>query len=107
MTIKEALSTKTRSLSLTSGELDLAILEGGLDGAATYSPDTDGKAVDMIWAGLLLSTIQIVEKKEDDVSIKFSTDLKGIYSWLMRKWGLPDPFAAVVAKPTVTQKRFW
>ena len=105
MTIKEALTTKTKSLSLTSGDLDLALLEAGLDGSSDYSPSTDGKAVDMVWAGLLLTTIQVVEVKEDDVSIKWSSNLKGIYSFLMNKWGLPDPFA--IAKPTVTQVRFW
>lgn len=105
MTIKEALSTKTRSLNVTSEELDLAILEAGLDGSATYSPETDGKAVDMIWAGLLLSTIQTVEVKEDDVSIKYSSDLRGIYSWIMRKWGMVDPFLPI--KPTVKQRLFW
>jgi len=105
MTIKEALITKTKNLGLTSGDLDLAILEAGLDGNATYSPSTDGMQVDLVWAGLLLSTIRIVEVKEDDVSIKWTSDLRGIYSWIMRKWGLPDPFA--IAKPTVRQRLFW
>lgn len=105
MTIKEALTTKTKSLNLTDADLDLALLEAGLNGLSDYDPDTDGKAVDMIWAGLLLTTIQITEVKEDDVSIKYSTDLKAIYSWIMRKWGLPDPF--MVAKPTVKQRLFW
>ena len=105
MTIKEALITKTAPLSLAEGVLDLAILEAGLDGNATYSPDADGMAVDMIWAGLLLTTIQVVEVREDDVSIKYATDLRGIYSWIMRKWGLPDPF--LPASPTVKQVNFW
>jgi hypothetical protein len=105
MTIKEALTTKTLTLSLADGVLDLAILEAELDGNATYDPKTDGMAVDMVWAGLLLTTIQVVEVKEDDVSIKYATDLRGLYSAIMRKWGLPDPFA--VAKPTVTQVNFW
>jgi hypothetical protein len=105
MTIKEALTTKTANLGVTAGELDLAILEAGLDGTTTYDPTTDGKAVDLVWAGLLLSTIRATEVKEDDVSIKYSTDLRGIYSWIMRKWGLPDPF--LPAKPTVKQKLFW
>jgi hypothetical protein len=105
MTIKEALSTKTAPLSLTAGALDLAILEAGLDGNTTYSPDVNGKAVDLVWAGLLLTTIQVVELKEDDVSIKYSSDLRGIYSAIMRKWGLVDPFA--ITKPTVKQVIFW
>lgn len=107
MTIKEALTTKTQTLSLSPGELDLAILEAGLDGNATYSPEVDGMKVDLVWAGLLLTTIQVTEVREDDVSIKRATDLRGIYSAIMRKWGLPDPFEVVVAKPTVTQKLFW
>lgn len=107
MTIKEALSTKTKSLSLTSGELDLAILEGGLIGSAEYNPQTDGKAVDLVWAGFLLTTIQVVEVKEDDVSIKYATDLRGIYSAIMRKWGLPDIFEVIVPKPTVKQVQIW
>lgn len=105
MTIKEALTTKTQSLSLGAGVLDLAILEAGLNGSAVYTPDTDGKAVDLVWAGLLLTTIQLTEVKEDDVSIKYATDLRGIYSSIMRKWNLPDPFAP--ARPTVKQVRVW
>jgi len=105
MTIKEALTTKVAPLSISDAALDLALLEAGLDGSSDYSPSTDGKAVDMVWAGLLLTTIQVVEVKEDDVSIKYATNLRGIYSMLMLRWGLPDPFA--IAKPTVTQKLFW
>lgn len=105
MTIKEALTTKTSNLRITQGEIDLAILEAGLDGSSDYDPATQGKEVDMVWAGLLLTTIQLVEVKEDDVSIKYSTDLRGIYSWLMRKWGLLDPFAVV--KPTVRRVSLW
>lgn len=105
MTIKEALSTKTSPLSLADGVLDLAILEAELIGTAEYDPKTDGKAVDMVWAGLLLSTIQITEVREDDVAIKYSADLKGIYSWLMRKWGMDDPFAP--SKPVVRQVLRW
>jgi len=104
MTIKEALTLKTKSLNITSEELDLAILEAGLDGTATYHPQTDGMKVDLVWAGFLLTTIQTVEVREDDVSIKYSTNLKGIYSAIMKKWGLPDPFAP--AKPTVKQILF-
>ncbi|AMR34138.1 hypothetical protein A0256_23150 [Mucilaginibacter sp. PAMC 26640] len=105
MTIKEALTTKTASLSISSAVLDLAIIEAGLIGISDYDPTDNGKAVDLVWAGLLLTTIQVTEQKEDDVSVKFSTDLKGIYSWIMRKWGLLDPFAPV--KPTVRQVNFW
>ena len=105
MTIKEALTTKVAPLSIDSAALDLALLEAGLDGSSDYSPSTDGKAVDMVWAGLLLTTIQVVEVREDDVSIKWSSNLRNIYSEIMRRWFLPDPFA--IAKPTVTQKLFW
>ena len=105
MTIKEALIIKAKSLSISSDEIDLALLEAGLDGSAVYNPATDAKSVDLVYAGLLLTIIHVTEVREDDVSIKYSTDLKGIYSWLMRKWGLPDPFALV--KPTVKQKLFW
>lgn len=105
MTIKEALTTKTSTLRLSSAELDLALLEAGLDGASAYDPSSQAQEIDMVWAGLLLTTIQLIEVREDDVSIKYSSDLKGIYSFLMNKYGLPDPFA--VAKPTVTQVNFW
>jgi hypothetical protein len=87
MTIKEALTTKTSQLGVTPAALDLAILEADLDGSADYTPATNGK--------------------EDDVSVKYTTDLRGIYSAIMRKWGLVDPFAPVVLKPTVKQVRFW
>ena len=105
MTIKEALTTKTYTLRLSSAELDLALLEAGLDGASAYNPSAQAQEVDMVWAGLLLTTIQLIEVREDDVSIKYSTDLKGIYSAIMNKYGLPYPFA--VAKPTVKQVNFW
>lgn len=105
MTIKEALTTKTSTLRLSSAELDLALLEAGLDGASAYNPSTQAQEVDMVWAGLLLTTIQLVEVREDDVSVKYSTDLKAIYSAIMNKYGLPDPFA--VAKPSVKQVNFW
>jgi hypothetical protein len=107
MTIKEALTTKTAQLGVTPAALDLAILEAGLTGSADYAPATNGKEVDLVWAGLLLSTIRVTEVKEDDISVKYTTDLRGIYSWIMRKWGLVDPFAPVVVKPTVKQVRFW
>jgi hypothetical protein len=104
MTIKEALTTKVAPLSISDAALDLALLEAGLDGASDYSPMTDGKPVDMVWAGLLLTTIQVVEVKEDDVSIKWSSNLRNIYSEIMRRWKLEDPFA--IAKPTVRQINF-
>lgn len=107
MTIKEALSIKTKPLTISSDELDLYLLEAGMDGTANYDPIQQGQEVDMIWAGLLLTTIQIVEVKEDDVSIKYSVDLKGMYSAIMRKWGLPDPFLVEVPKPTVKQVNFF
>jgi hypothetical protein len=107
MTIKEALATKTSNLGITPGQLDLAILEAGLDGSAAYDPAADGKAVDMVWAGLLLSTIRVIEVKEDDLSIKYTSDLKGIYSAIMRKWGMDDPFALAVVKPTVKRVSLW
>lgn len=106
MTIKEALTTKTRQLSLNSDEIDLALIEAGLNGSSNYNPITQGQEVDMVWAGLLLTTIQVTEIKEDDVSIKYSTDLKGTYSAIMRKWGLEDPFLVIVPKPTVKQINF-
>ncbi|WP_285011205.1 DUF6706 family protein [Pedobacter faecalis] len=105
MTIKEALSTKTEQLTLASGALDLAILESGLDGTATYDPGTNGKDVDLVWAGLLLTVIQVTEVREDDASVKYAGNLREIYSAIMRKWGLVDPFAA--AKPTVRQRVIW
>ena len=105
MTIKEALTTKVAPLSIDSAALDLALLEAGLDGSSDYSPMTDGKAVDMVWAGLLLTTIQVVEVREDDVSIKYATDLRGMYSAIMRKWFLFDCFAPL--KPTVRQVNPW
>lgn len=105
MTIKEALTTKTSTLRLSSAELDLALLEAGLDGASAYNPSTQAQEVDMVWAGLLLTTIQLIEVREDDVSIKYSNNLKDIVSAIYRKWGMIDPFA--IAKPSVTQVNFW
>lgn len=105
MTIKEALTIKVKSLSLSEQEVDLAIADAKLIGTADYDADVNGKEVDLVWAGLLLTTIHVTEIKEDDVSIKRSTNYKDIYSAIMRKWGLPDPYA--IAKPMVTQKLIW
>lgn len=107
MTIKEALTIKVKKLALSPEDIDLLLEESKLIGADTYDVDVNGKAVDLAYAGLLLTQIHVIEQKEDDVSIKFSTDMKGIYSAIMRKWGLPDPFAVVIAKATVTQRNFW
>lgn len=103
MTIKEAL-LDTVSFDIPVGRIDKALIDAELNGAAVYTK-ADEKAVDLCAAGLLLTTIQVTELKEDDVSIKYATDLRGIYSAIMRKWGLTDPFATL--KPTVTQKLFW
>lgn len=105
MTLKEALTTKAISLSLTGAELDLALIEAELDGSSDYTPATQAKALDLVYAGLLLSAIHITEVREDDVAIKRAGDLRGIYSAIMRKWGLADPFAA--GKPSVRQITPW
>lgn len=107
MTIKGALTIKVKKLALSSEDIDLLMEESGLTGSNTYNYETDGKNVDLAYAGLLLTQIHVTEQKEDDVSIKYSTDMKGIYSAIMRKWGLVDPFAIVVAKPTVRQVNFF
>lgn len=104
MTIKQALAIKVKKLSLSSEDLDLLLEESKLIGAADYNFDLNGKDIDLAYAGLLLETIHVSEKKEDDVTIKYSTDMKGIYSAIMRKWGLVDPFAPVIKKPSVRQK---
>jgi len=105
MTIKEALTTKTRNLSLTSADIDLALYEAKLNGAAQYDVDAMGKALDMVYVTLLLESISVSEMKEDDVSVKFTNDNKGIVSALYRKWKMADPFAPL--KPTVKQKQIW
>lgn len=103
MTIREAL-INTISISLPAGKIDKALIDAGLNGSADYAK-ADEKAIDLVWAGLLLTTIQVTEVREDDVSIKYATDLRSVYSAIMRKWGLVDPFA--VAKPTVKQLNYW
>jgi hypothetical protein len=99
MTIKEAFAIKTKNLLLTDKELDLYLLEAGLDGSAEYVYADHGRPVDLTYAELLLSAIYVSEKREDDVSVKYTADIKGIYSAIMRRWGLIDPFAA--GRPTV------
>ncbi|RZJ90972.1 MAG: hypothetical protein EOO20_06580 [Chryseobacterium sp.] len=105
MTIKEALTTKAENLSLSSAKIDLALFEGDLNKDAQYDPKADGKALDLVYVTLLLESISVSEVREDDVSIKFSADLRGIVSSIYRKWGLVDPFAP--ARPTVKQKQIW
>jgi hypothetical protein len=109
MTIKEALNIKLKKqkLILTDEELALVLEESKLIGTADYDYDLNGKGVDLAFAGLLLETVRVTEVREDDVSIKYSNDLKTLISWLYTKWGLPDPFAVVVPKPIVKQVNFW
>jgi len=107
MTIKEVLTIKVKKLALSSEDIDLLLEESGLVGSDTYNYEIDGKNVDLAYAGLLLTQIHVTEQKEDGVSIKFSTDMKGIYSAIMRKWGLVDPFLIIMDKPTVKQVNFW
>lgn len=101
MTIKEALKTLSENLTVSDGKLDLSLLNAGLDGATQYDPEAHEKVIDMVYITLLLFSISIVELKEDDVSIKYSNNLKDIVSAMYRKWGMIDPFAPL--KPTVKQ----
>ena len=105
MTIKEALKIKSENLTVSDGKLDLALLEGSLNGAEIYNPTVNAKKIDMIYVTLLLESISITEIREDDVSIKYSNNLKEIVSAIMLKWGLKDPYATV--KPTVKQVFRW
>ncbi|RZJ86763.1 MAG: hypothetical protein EOO20_17605 [Chryseobacterium sp.] len=105
MTIKEALTTKAENLSLSSAKIELALYEANLDGATQYNVDEYGMKLDLVYVTLLLESISVSEVREDDVSIKFTSDLRGIVSAIMRKWGLVDPFA--IAKPKVTQRLIW
>ncbi|WP_443945599.1 DUF6706 family protein [Pedobacter sp. AW1-32] len=105
MTLKEALKTKAENLSLSSAKIELALFEGNLEKDAGYDPKTMGKAIDLVYVKLLLESISVSEVREDDVSIKYTSDLKSIVSAIMRKWDLTDPFA--IAKPKVTQKQIW
>lgn len=107
MTIKGALTIKVKKLALSAEDIELLLEESKLTGSDVFDIDVNGKAVDLAYAGLLLTMIHVTEKKEDDVSIKFSTDMRGIYSAIMRKWGLPDPFEVIVKKPTVRQRLFF
>ncbi|RZM22527.1 MAG: hypothetical protein EOO88_29135 [Pedobacter sp.] len=105
MTIKEALTTKAENLSLSSAKVELALYEANFDGATEYNAELQGMQLDLVYVTLLLESISVSEVREDDVSIKFTSDLKGIVSAIMRKWGLVDPFAP--ARPTVKQKQIW
>lgn len=109
MTIKEALTIKLKKqkLVLTDEEMDLLLEESKLIGSSDYDSDVDGKKVDLAFAGLLLETVRVTEVKEDDVSIKYSNDLKTLISFLYTKWGLPDPFVVVAPKPIVRQVLKW
>ncbi|RZM10379.1 MAG: hypothetical protein EOO88_48230 [Pedobacter sp.] len=104
MTIKEALKTLSENLTVSDGKLDLALINAGLIGTTLYTPE-DEQAIDMVYVTLLLTSITISELKEDDVSIKYTADLKGIVSAIYRKWVLVDPFA--IAKPKVKQVQIW
>lgn len=105
MTIKEAL-LDTVSFDIPVGRIDKALIDADLNGAAVYTK-ADEKAVDLCAAGLLLTTIRNKRVSEDDVTIEGPelSLLKMAYSALMRKWGLPDPFAA--EKPTVKQISYY
>jgi hypothetical protein len=105
MTIKEALAA-TVNFPLPGNAIDKALIDGDLDGAATYAK-TDAKAVGVCMAGLLFTLITTADVTEDDVSIKLPQRdvLLKFYSALCTQWGLSNPFA--VQGPTVKQIRFW
>lgn len=105
MTIKEALKAKSENLKVTDGKLDLVLLEASLDGAQTYDPILNAKKLDMVYVTLLLESIAVLEQKEDDISIKYSSNYKDLVSAIYRKLDLRDPFA--IAKPTVKQVQIW
>lgn len=107
MTIKEVLiiELKKQNIILTDDEINLALLKADLDGSTTYDTATNGMDTDLVFAGLLLEVIEVSELREDDVAIKFASSRKGLYSSIMRKWGLVDPFLAL--KPTVKQVNLW
>ncbi|RYF26560.1 MAG: hypothetical protein EOO42_01275 [Flavobacteriales bacterium] len=105
MTIKEALKTLSENLTVSDGKLDLALINANLNGATTYIPATHERELDMVYLTLLLTSITLAEVREDDVSIKYAADLRGIASAYYRKWKMIDPFAPL--KPTVKQKLIW
>lgn len=105
MTIKEALTTKAQNLGISESRIDLALLEGNLIGVDQYEPSTMAKDLDLVYVALLLESIGINEVREDDVSIKYTTNLKQIVSSIYLKWGMVDPYAAPIAR--VTQKLIW
>lgn len=105
MTIKEALKTKSENLTVSDSKLDLVLIESTLNGGAEYDPQRDGKELDLVYVTLLLFSISIVELKEDDVSIKYSNNLKDIISAIYRKYKMFDPYADL--KPTVKQVKLW
>lgn len=107
MTIKEALNGELEPLILSEIKMDKALEAQGLDGSAVYNSATHEKGVDLAYLTLLVKMVGISEKKEDDVSIKFTTDYKTIISYLSKKYGLVDPFEVIVLKPSVTQVNFW
>lgn len=105
MTIKEAL-TSTVNFPLPANSVDKALIDGSLDGTATYAKE-DAKAVGICMAGLLFTLITSADETEDYVSLKLPQRdvLLRVYSAICNQWGIPDPFA--VKGPTVKQIRFW
>src|SRR5690349_10546649 len=105
MTIKEALVAELEPLTVSEKKLEKAL--GDLDGSATYVESEHEEAVDLCYAGLLGKMVAIAEEKEDDASIKFSTEYGPIVAALYRKWKKANPFEIILPKPTVKQILFW
>jgi hypothetical protein len=105
MTIKEAL-TSTVNFPLPDTAIEKALIDGDLDGSATYAKSY-AKQVAVAMTGLLFTLITSANLTEDDVAIVLpSRDiLLKVYSAICNQWGIPDAFAP--AKPSVKKIAFW
>jgi hypothetical protein len=106
MTIKEAL-TSTINFTLPDSRIEKALIDAGLDGTTDYA-QTNERAVDFCFAGLLFTLITSANLKEDDILIYLPQrdQLIAIYSAIYKKWGLRDPLLPAV--PVIRRSlRFW
>jgi hypothetical protein len=107
MTKKEALISLI-NFALPDSRIEKALIDADLNGTEIYAK-TDERNIDFCFAGLLFTLMTTADVAEDDVSLKLPQrdQLLKIFSSIYNKWGVPDPLATVVVKPTVKQVKFW
>ncbi|SEV88888.1 hypothetical protein SAMN05428988_0154 [Chitinophaga sp. YR573] len=103
MTNKEYLTLQLGKFGVTSDEIDLLMIEQGIDGDAVVSNTTALKTAMYYQIPAMLAGIKDIS--EGGYSEKWNyAGIKAWYSWLANELGLPDNLTAT---PTITGIKPW